>query len=386
MIIEIGLYILGVLCLFGVLQTYIFYPLTILIFGKRKQAIPSLNSSFSIAVIIAAYNEEHVIAKKIRSILLCDYPLEKVFIYIGSDASTDKTNEIVASFQKIYPNIYLKVFPGRSGKAFISNYLVSECKEDIFIMTDANVYFTESTISKLVRHFSNSETKQVCANIIKTSEKNVQIQGLEKRYLWFENNIKLKESNTWGFVIGAEGGCYAIRKENYTPIPKNYIVDDFFITMSVIKNKGQVLFDDEAHVFEDLPIESSEEFKRKIRISIGNFQNFATFKSLLWPFWTPISYAFISHKILRWLTPFFLICILIISLLLIPFNNIFIYIALVQALLFLTPLFIPYVKRIKPVLFIAHFYNMNLALFLGCYHYFKGVKSSVWQPTPRSKD
>jgi cellulose synthase/poly-beta-1,6-N-acetylglucosamine synthase-like glycosyltransferase len=383
--IEIGLYLIGSLCVLGILQTYFIYPAALILGGKSKRESPALNTSLTVGVIIAAYNEENVIAKKIQSILDSDYPAEKIKIYIGSDASTDKTNELIASFQKTHPNVNLKIFQGRSGKAFIINDLAKECPDDIFILTDANVFFTQNTISNLVRHFSNIETKQVCANIIKTSDKNIQIQGLEKKYLWLENTIKLKESNTWGFVIGAEGGCYAIRRENYSPVPKNFFMDDFYITMSVIKNKGEVLFDDQAIVYEDLPSESSEEFKRKIRISIGNYQNLFEFKSLLWPLWSPISFAFISHKILRWLTPFFLILIFIVSLLLVFYQDYFIYFSAAQATLFLTPLFIPVLKKIKPILFIAHFYNMNLALLIGFFSYLKGVKSSVWQPTPRAK-
>jgi cellulose synthase/poly-beta-1,6-N-acetylglucosamine synthase-like glycosyltransferase len=383
--IEIGLYLIGSLCILGILQTYLLYPAALILGGKSKPESPALNTSLTVGVIIAAYNEENVIAKKIRSILDSDYPAEKISIYIGSDASTDKTNELVASFQKTHPNINLEIFQGRSGKAFIINQLAKECPDDIFILTDANVFFTQNTISNLVRHFSNIETKQVCANIIKTSDKNIQIQGLEKKYLWLENTIKLKESNTWGFVIGAEGGCYAIRRENYSPVPNNFFMDDFYITMSVIKNKGEVLFDDQAIVYEDLPSESSEEFKRKIRISIGNYQNLFEFKSLLWPLWSPISFAFISHKILRWLTPFFLILIFIVSLLLVFYQDYFIYFSAAQATLFLTPLFIPVLKKVKPILFIAHFYNMNLALLIGYFSYLKGVKSSVWQPTPRAK-
>jgi cellulose synthase/poly-beta-1,6-N-acetylglucosamine synthase-like glycosyltransferase len=383
--IEIGLYLIGSLCILGILQTYLLYPAALILGGKSKRESPVLNTSLTIGVIIAAYNEENVIAQKIQSILDSDYPLEKVSIYIGSDASTDKTNELIASFQQNHPTIYLKVFQGRSGKAFIINQLAKECPDDVFILTDANVFFTQNTISNLVRHFSNPKTKQVCANIIKTSDKNIQIQGLEKKYLWLENTIKLKESNTWGFVIGAEGGCYAIRRENYSPVPKNFFMDDFYITMSVIKNKGEVLFDDQAIVYEDLPSESSEEFKRKIRISIGNYQNLFEFKSLLWPLWSPISFAFISHKILRWLTPFFLILIFIVSLLLVFYQDYFIYFSAAQATLFLTPLFIPVLKKVKPILFIAHFYNMNLALLIGYFSYLKGVKSSVWQPPPRAK-
>ena len=383
---EKGLYLIGLISFLGIAQTYILYPLSLFLFGKNRQVKPALYTNFDIAVVIAAYNEENVIEKKIQSVLATSYPLDKLVIYVGSDASTDRTNEIVANFATQYPNVQLKIFQGRTGKAGIINSIIEQCKEELLILTDANVFFTPSTIPNLVRHFSEKETHQVCANILKISDRNENIQALEKGYLLVENQIKLRESASWGLVMGAEGGCYAIRRTAYTPIPPNFFMDDFFVTMSVIANKGRVIFDEEAICYEDLPTESTEEFKRKIRISIGNFQNLVAFKKLLWPFWSAIAYSFISHKILRWLTPFFLILLFLVSFLL-SFDSFFFQVlALVQCVLFLCPLAIPYLKWMKPALFIAHFYNMNLALLIGFFRYLKGVKSSVWQPTPRSKN
>ena len=383
---EKGLYLIGLISFLGIAQTYILYPLSLFLFGKNRQVKPALSTNFDIAVVIAAYNEENVIEKKIQSVLATSYPLDKLVIYVGSDASTDRTNEIVANFATQYPNVQLKIFQGRTGKAGIINSIIEQCKEELLILTDANVFFTPSTIPNLVRHFSEKETHQVCANILKISDRNENIQALEKGYLLVENQIKLRESASWGLVMGAEGGCYAIRRQAYTPIPPNFFMDDFFVTMSVIKNKGRVIFDAEAICYEDLPTESAEEFKRKIRISIGNFQNLVAFKKLLWPFWSAIAYSFISHKILRWLTPFFLILLFLVSFLL-SFDCFFFQVlAIIQCVLFLSPLAIPYLKWMKPALFVAHFYNMNLALLIGFFRYLKGVKSSVWQPTPRSKN
>jgi cellulose synthase/poly-beta-1,6-N-acetylglucosamine synthase-like glycosyltransferase len=385
-VLEKGLYLIGLISFLGIAQTYILYPLSLFLFGKNRQVKPALYTNFDIAVVIAAYNEENVIEKKIQSVLATSYPLDKLVIYVGSDASTDRTNEIVANFATQYPNVQLKIFQGRTGKAGIINSIIEQCKEELLILTDANVFFTPSTIPNLVRHFSEKETHQVCANILKISDRNENIQALEKGYLLVENQIKLRESASWGLVMGAEGGCYAIRRTAYTPIPPNFFMDDFFVTMSVIANKGRVIFDEEAICYEDLPTESTEEFKRKIRISIGNFQNLVAFKKLLWPFWSAIAYSFISHKILRWLTPFFLILLFLVSFLL-SFDSFFFQVlALVQCVLFLCPLAIPYLKWMKPALFVAHFYNMNLALLIGFFRYLKGVKSSVWQPTPRSKN
>jgi cellulose synthase/poly-beta-1,6-N-acetylglucosamine synthase-like glycosyltransferase len=380
------LYVLGVICCFGILQTYVIYPLVMIVFGKRNASQKEESSNFSVGIIIAAYNEENVIAQKIQSVIDSNYPLEKISIYVGSDASTDKTNELVEEFKSKHEKVFLKIFGGRMGKAAIINDLVKDSKEEVLILTDANVFFTKDTISNLVRHFSNSSVQQVCANILKISDKNVQIQGLEKRYLWLENIVKSRESNTWGLVIGAEGGCYAIRSDSYTPVPKNFFMDDFFITMSVLRNKGIVLFDEEAICYEDLPVESAEEFKRKIRISIGNFQNLTEFKVLLLKFWSPLAFAFFSHKILRWFTPFLLLILCFVTIALIPTSNVFLYLAFAQGLLFLSPFAIPLVKKLKPALFIAHFYNMNLALLIGFFKYIQGVKSSVWQPTQRTKN
>ena len=383
---EKGLYLIGIISIIGIAQSYLLYPLGLLLFGKKMQSKPTLDSSPNVAVVIAAYNEENVLEKKIQSVLSSNYPLEKLSIYVGSDASTDGTNKIVEGFAARFPTVHLVVFQGRTGKAGIINALIKDCTEEVLVLTDANVFFTPSTIPNLIRHFSSADTHQVCANILKTSDRNENIQALEKGYLLIENKLKLRESANWGFVMGAEGGCYAIRRSAYTPVPKNFFMDDFFVTMSVIANKGRVVFDEEAICYEDLPSESAEEFKRKIRISIGNYQNLVAFKHLLWPIWTPIAFAFISHKILRWLTPFFLIILLLVSIAL-SFNcPIFQLFAILQGSLFLSPFAIPYLKSVKPLLFIAHFYNMNLALLIGFFKYMKGVKSSVWQPTPRSKN
>lgn len=354
------------------------------LFLKKEKAKQNINQNFTVGILIAAYNEEKVIGAKIQSILQSDYPLDKIKIYIGSDASTDKTNSIIEDFSKKTNSIQLINFSGRTGKAAIINELAKISKEEIFILTDANVIFEESTITHLTKHFTRPEVHQVCANILKVSEKNISIQPLEKSYLNLENKIKDAESNNWELVIGAEGGCYAIRKANYNPVPPNYFMDDFYITMGVLNNNGKVLFEKEAVCYEDLPSQSSEEHKRKIRISIGNYQNLSVYKNLLWPFWKPLGYAFLSHKVLRWFTPFFLILIFICSLLLGLNSKLFLIASVIQLILFMLPGFINNLNFFKPLLFVAHFYSMNFALLKGFIIYMKGVKSSVWEPTKRN--
>lgn len=382
--INLIIYITLAVCILGIMHTYVLYPFLMFAFSKKNKLHVSDNTTFKVGILIAAYNEEKVIAKKIESILSSNYPLENITIYIGSDASKDNTNAIIDSFAQKNKNIQLINFSGRTGKAAIINQLAEKCTSELFILTDANVMFDQNTIRNLVKHFANNEVHLVCSNILKTSDKNLSIQPIEKSYLNIENKVKSCESNNWQLVIGAEGGCYAIRKANYSPVPKNYFMDDFYITMSVLNNGGKVLFETEAICYEDLPSQSSEEFKRKVRISIGNFQNLSAFKHLLWPIWKPLGFAFFSHKVLRWHTPFLLLIIYACTLILAVNSKFFLVLSIVQLLLFILPQFINQLNSIKPLLFIAHFYNMNFALLKGFFTYLKGVNSSVWEPTQRN--
>lgn len=375
-------------CIYAVIHSYFIYPLLLnfLAANKKTNAIVFNNSDNelpSVAIIMAAYNEEKVMEEKIKSVLNTSYPKEKITIYIGSDASTDSTNTIVTNFN--LPNVLLVNFGGRSGKSFIINELAAQANQELFILTDANVIFKPTTIFELVKHFKNQQIGQVAANIIKQSSTNDGIAEQEKKYISFENKIKHAESLIWKTVIGAEGGCYAIRKSCYAPVPKNFFMDDFYITLNVIEQKKNVVFEENAICFEDVPIEATEEFKRKIRISIGNFQNLKRYKKLALPLFSGQAFAFLSHKVLRWFTPFFMILIFFINAYFAFFSQFFLLLLGLQLLCYLIAIGSIVLKPNNFSLkLIGHFVLMNLALFIGYVKYKKGVKSSVWEPTKRN--
>ncbi len=387
------LLILFVLVIAGVLHSYLFYPLYLFAATdpakKQNSLLYSANDDLpEVAILVAAYNEEKVIREKIERTFNATYPSHKISMYIGSDASSDNTNNIIRSLLGKYPGLKLIEFPGRTGKSGIINALAEKATGTVFILTDANVMFKPDTIFNLVKHFKNPEVKQVAANIIKTSPNDDGIAEQEKNYIGIENTLKHLESIKWQAVMGAEGGCYAIRKDYYAPVPPRFFMDDFYITMNVLERKGKVLFEKEAVCLEDVPTEATEEFKRKIRISIGNFQNLNRYKHLLFPFWKGVGFAFMSHKVLRWFTPFFLIAAFLLCMALSLYQPVFAWLGLIQLALLLSPLIEKMVHktglRLKPLRYAAHFYLMNLALLTGFYRYISGVDSNVWQPTKRN--
>ena len=373
---------------FLILHTYVFYPLFMILIYRNSNHNQLLFYSDdelpSIAILIAAYNEEKVIEKKILSVFNTNYPSSKLKVFIGSDASTDRTDEIISNLTNTYSNIEFIKFKGRVGKISIINHLQSLCDEPVLILSDANVIFKQNTIFELVKYFKDSNVGLVSANIIKESSNNDGISYQEKKYLNFENKIKASESYAFNFIMGAEGGCYAIRNNLFSKVPSNFIVDDFFITMQVLERKNYALINNLAICIEDVTTDISSEYRRKVRISSGNFQNLFFFKHLLFDF-SSICFAFWSHKVLRWLTPFFIFICLFSSVFLIPYHKFFIWISCIQLLLLLFPLFNYFFKFNNVFLkFIAHFYLMNFALFEGFIKFIKGIKSSIWEPINRN--
>ena len=371
-----------------ILHTYVFYPLFMILIYRNSNHNQLLFYSDdelpSIAILIAAYNEEKVIEKKILSVFNTNYPSSKLKVFIGSDASTDRTDEIISNLTNTYSSIEFIKFKGRVGKISIINHLQSLCDEPVLILSDANVIFKQDTIFELVKYFKDSNVGLVSANIIKESSNNDGISYQEKKYLNFENKIKASESYAFNFIMGAEGGCYAIRNNLFSKVPSNFIVDDFFITMQVLERKNYALLNNLAICIEDVTTDISSEYRRKVRISSGNFQNLFFFKHLLFDF-SSICFAFWSHKVLRWLTPFFIFICLFSSVFLIPYHKFFIWISCIQLVLLLFPLFNYFFKFNNVFLkFIAHFYLMNFALFEGFIKFIKGIKSSIWEPINRN--
>ncbi|MDI9340510.1 MAG: glycosyltransferase [Sediminibacterium sp.] len=380
------IFIISALC---IAHTYVFYPL-FCIWRVRNHKRPVLERMTSVnlpevAVVFAAYNEEAVIEAKLKSIYEGSYPLNKIHVYVGSDASTDRTEEIVKTISEHVPGITLQRFPGRMGKTRIVNELVQQVKQPVLIMTDANVIFKADAIEVLVNRLESTGAAIVGANIYKEAKKEEGIVVQEKAYMRLENRIKQAESDMWKLVIGVEGGCYAMRRALFTPVPDHFKVDDFYITFTALAAKQKVLFEEDAVCFEDVPVQQEVEFKRKARISTGNFQNLKQFRTLLWPPYRPLGFAFLSHKVLRWLTPFFILLCLLSSLALMVVSNLFLILFIGQLVFMMIPFL---ERRLKTgsrlMTYISHFYMMNLALLIGFFRFMNGVSDSIWEPTKRN--
>lgn len=372
----------------AIFHTYVLYPYLL---GASKKELTLKDTSDFVPVIdilIAAFNEESVIEQKIQSIIDSDYPLDKLSITVGSDGSDDGTEDIVKAMSHPEVDIQVISYP-RSGKTSIVNRLVAEASADILILTDANVMFCRETIPALIRPFGQEEIGLVGADIRSKEGRSDGIAQQETEYLQRENRMKYKEGAIWGTMMGAFGGCYAMRRNLFKPVPEHFLVDDFHVTMSVLGQGQDAILEPKAICLEDVSSKLSEEFRRKVRMSTGNFQNLRAFAPMLISARRGLSYAFLSHKVLRWLTPIFILSALISSFILHNESLFYLLAFYLIAIACVTPLIDYTLKSMgiqsKYLRFITYFVSMNFALLVGMFRSFGKIERAIWQPTERNQ-
>lgn len=396
------------ICVLAVGHTYVFYPWYVL--HKAKGARPPVRgeeqksgvsgrysgSGPPVFILMAAHNEAAVLPAKLDSLAAQDYPGELRFL-IGSDNSTDATNKILTGRAAADHRFSPTLFTSRQGKPNIINQLAEQAgTAGIYLITDASVMLRPNVITELVRPLLQDDGIGVVdATMVQTGAIDAGIGRQEEQYINREVSVKRAEGRLWGAMIGPFGGCWVIRAEAYRPVPANFLVDDFFLCMSAYEAGYKGVSSPTAVVEESVGQSIRDEFRRKVRISSGNWQNLVRFRRLWWPFWKdPLAFAFFSHKVLRWWTPFFLLIGLVALVGLAttsPYPGNYWAGLVLKCSVFGTGIVLLLDLVLSaagvhfgPARYLRYFLAMNAALLVGFYRYLTGISSNVWQPSPRN--
>jgi len=368
--------------------SYVVYPILLALaaklFGKSNNLsnFSEIENWPEVAIDIAAFNEEQDIKQRVENLLAQDYPADKITYFIGSDGSTDGTNKILSQFSD--PRLKAQLFDVNRGKASVLNNLIELVEQPIVIFSDANTYFENDAIKRLVAHFENSKVGAVCGELNLFNPGNN--DNKDSTYWRYEQFLKDKEGQL-DALLGANGAIYAIRTLLYTPIPENTVVDDFLIVMNVAKEKYKIIYEKEALAHEEIAPSIAEESKRRIRIGTGNYQAFTRLYWALNPCIGWRFFSYFSHKVLRWFTPHLMIIALMSNFILIG-NTFYNCAFLIQIIAYLIATWGQKLsEQGKPipssVALLTFFVSMNLALLKGFYRFaFKNVKGT-WQRTSR---
>jgi len=359
------------ICIGLLVQVYILYPWTLRFKKSRKSFNPENHGSDNVvSIIIAAHNEENIIEEKIKNTLALNYA--KMEILIGDDGSTDKTAEIVAK----YSEVRLIKKEKNEGKAAMLNDLCKAAKGEILLFSDANTMIESTALENMLAMFADEKVGCVCGRLALRDESGTALGKTESVYWKGESKLKKLESN-FGAVMGSNGALYAIRAKLYSELPTHKtVMDDFYITAKILLKNYYCVFCENALAFENTSASKYGEFKRKVRIGRANFNFLFVFLPLLNPLHPMRAYMFLSHKLLRWLSPFLLLAVFICSILLMQ-DHIFYKAFLAVELLFV-------LAALFGVRVCSYFLSMNFALFLGFCKSFFREKGGAWERVERN--
>ena len=208
-----------------------------------------------VAVIIAAYNEEAVIEQRLANLTALDYPTEKLQVVVTSDASTDRTEELVAAAgTRVIGNV-------RGGKVAAQNNAVRQTESEIVAFSDANCTWAPDALRKLVRNFADPEVAYVCGRLNITNEDGRNKEGVYWRY---ELALRADESRI-DSVTGGNGSIYALRRTDYIEVDPRFGHDLAFPYLMVQRGRRAV-YEPEANAYEKATPTNEDEYRRKVRM------------------------------------------------------------------------------------------------------------------------
>jgi cellulose synthase/poly-beta-1,6-N-acetylglucosamine synthase-like glycosyltransferase len=345
----------------------------------RKPHRVDENHRPKISLVISLHNEEKHIAQRIDSFEALDYPPDNIELALGDDCSTDRTRAIIRQRMQKNPRIRLIEFDTHQGKTEVINKVVPQLTSDIVAFSDANTFWKPESARLLARHFADPRVGAACGHMELLDPAG---QNPEDRYWQGEAAMKMME-NDLGVLLGATGGIYMMRRELFRPLQSNVIqIDDFIWPLRVyeygkigIYERGAVANEEVSHTVEG-------EFRRKIRIGTGDYRAIKECWRLLMPWKGWVAFCFWSHKVLRWLAPFFLVALLVVNAFLL--EHLLYQITFALQLAFYASALVGKLlsgqRHIVADLFRVPYYfvGSNLALLLGFFKCVTGRQKAAW--------
>ena len=385
------------LCLALVVYTYVGYGAVLYIILKikniffRKEATPILPLDPQllpdVTLMICAYNEADVIEEKMQNIRALNYPQDKLCVMWVTDGSSDNSNEMLQA----YPEVKLVYSPERKGKAAAMQHGLQENKAEYVIFTDANTMLNADAIREIVRQFMKKNVSCVSGEKRVAARHAGQATAEGEGVYWkYESMLKRWDSELYS-AMGAAGELFAVRMSHYLPAPSNALLDDFMMSMLILKDGHRIAYTSEAYATEYGSASTAEESKRKRRIAAGGLQSIWWLRSLMNPFAYPkVAFQYVSHRVLRWsITPLALFALFPLNLLLLFASGSLIYqlLFLLQLFFYLSALTGHILKvsgRRNKLLYIpCYFLFMNLNVFLGMGYLMSHKDSGTWEKARR---
>lgn len=368
------------LSLLGIWYAYFGYPLLLFLLTRKREAVEVPTGAAylpSVTIIIPAYNEQNVIGSKIDNTLALDYPEELMEILIISDGSTDSTEKIIT--EKLTPLVQFFSLSSRSGKAAALNFGLAKASHDVIVFTDASIILDKNALRNIVKNFHDATIGCV------SGEDHIAGSNGEGIYGKYELFLRNQESKLYS-IVGASGSFYAQRKELCQPFLEG-LAPDFLSVLHVVEKGSRAITEPSAYGTMSAVKDNRDEFGRKVRTLIRGMTALAYKKKLLNPWRFPLfSLELISHKIMRWLVPFFLVVLFFSNMMLVD-CSFYLLFFIGQVIFYLLAFFSSTDRghlRFRIIGKIPLYFTMvNVAIFVAWWKYLCGTRQEIWNPSKR---
>jgi cellulose synthase/poly-beta-1,6-N-acetylglucosamine synthase-like glycosyltransferase len=366
---------------------YAVYPAILWLLARERTPQPAATSGQPlVSIVIPAYNEEAQIRGAIEALLAQDYPADRRQILILSDASTDRTDEIVGEYAD--GGVELLRMPVRGGKTAAENASVALLRGEIVINSDSSIRLHPAAVRRLVEAMADPQVGVASSRDVSVTRDLSSANAAEAGYVGYEMRVRALETRTGG-IVGASGSGYAIRATLHRVPVRDDLSRDFSAALTARTHGYTAVSVDEALCLVPRTTSLRAEYKRKVRTIARGMETLLHNRHLLDPSrYGLFAWKLMSHKVCRWLVPVSVIPAAIgLSLLAVVHTwaavlfGLGLLGALVAAGGALWPVSRPMPRAISLVSFAA---AANVAVVHAIYRVIHGHEDHLWEPTRRT--
>jgi cellulose synthase/poly-beta-1,6-N-acetylglucosamine synthase-like glycosyltransferase len=367
------------LCAFGAIYSYVIYPLLLMLVRKRAPGMRAENFLPLVTIVIACRNEQKRLRGKIQNTLASSYGNREILV--ASDASDDDSDAIVAEFREA--GVRLVRSPERRGKEHAQGLAIAQARGEIIVFTDAGTDLPADSIGELVESF-----RDAAVGAVSSEDRFLSADGRtvgEGAYVRYEMWLRQLESKRSG-LVGLSGSFFAIRKSIIRTWDAT-IPSDFACALMATRAGLRAVANPRVHgVYKDVA-DSRAEYGRKVRTAIRGMTAVLKGAEVLNPFrYGMFSFQVWSHKVMRWLVPWFLLGLWVTSWMLADAGTVYRAAFWLQCAGYIAVILChwsPMLRAFAPLRLGYYFVQVNVALATAAVQVLAGKRVVVWNPSAR---
>ncbi len=362
--------------------TYVGYPLLIALLATlRPRKVARAEYQPSITIIITAYNEERALAAKLENTLALDYPRDLMEIIVASDCSSDNTDAIAQSFSN--RGVKLHRQSQRLGKTAAQNAAVEQARGEIVVFSDATSLYQPDVLRKMMPNFADATVGCVAGRLIYVDPSKSRVGRGAKSYWGYETFLKRQESRACS-LIGASGCLYAVRRSAYVPL-YHEACSDFIIATKMIEQGLRTVYEPDAVCSEETNQRHDNELKMRVRIIAQTFTDLWRHRSMMNPLRSGFyAIELFSHKLMRYLVPFFLLALFAASGALSSALTVYRWVFVIQLAVYGCATFAWVLEKFgvrSRMLALPHYFVLaNVAAVIAMFKFLRGERYARWEP------